>query len=53
MRTSSDRCVEQIVQILERRLSEIQKEKLREQAEKDFHTTLEKLWLLTSNEKPS
>jgi hypothetical protein len=53
MRPISDRCLGEIITILERKEKEINAEKTQEQAEKHFKKTLEKLWPLKSNEKQS
>ena len=50
---SPDRRVGEIIDLLERREEEDKNEKRQEQAEKHFKMTLEKLWPLKSNEKPS
>lgn len=50
---NSDRSVAGVIKLLERRQEDDKNEKRREQAEKHFKMSLEKLWPLKSNEKPS
>jgi hypothetical protein len=53
MWTESDRRLGEVIKHLEHDREEKKTEKLQEQAERHFNLTLEKLWPLKSNEKPS
>ena len=53
MWSSTDRRVGEVIKLIERRQEDDRKEKLEKQAKEHFKKTLEKLWPLTSNEKPN
>jgi hypothetical protein len=53
MWTSADRRLGEIVKKIEREEENEKRDKLKEQAKDHFEKTLEKLWPLKSNEKPS
>lgn len=48
-----DRRLGEVIKLLERRQQDDKQERLEKKAEEYFKKTLEKLWPLTSNEKPS